>query len=29
MYLKENRGKLFLTDTWWQLLSAGLMAAAT
>lgn len=29
MFLRENKGKLFLMDTWWQLLSAGLIAAAT
>lgn len=29
MYLKENRGKLFLMDTWWQLLSVGLIAVDT
>lgn len=26
MHLKEKRGTLFLMDTWWQLLSVGLIA---
>lgn len=28
MYFKEIRRKLFLMDTWWQLLSAALIAVA-